>query len=125
MEQKENNVNPVIWITRDVEEYDVPDIEYLIYKGKKEKCYERDVDVFAKNVESFQVGDYILFESDIIPIDRANIWKITYIFEPDKHHPDPKKCRRMLISECWKTLKLESRSLFGLKNNLGDFKYMC
>lgn len=115
---KEKNENEVIWITSDIEEWDAPDVELLKYKNKEEKCYIRDVDVFDKEVEYYQVGDYILENSNMIQIKRAKLWKIIKIFEPDDEHLDNKKCRRMLISECWKKIELESLSLFALKNNI-------
>ena len=123
MKKEEINLNPVIWITNDIEEWDGPDIEYLTYKDEEEKCYIRDVDVFDSEVKNFNVGDYISM-SNMINIKAANLWKIVYIFEPDKYHNDPNKCRRMLISENWKTLKIDSRSLFSIKNNLGIMKYI-
>lgn len=108
------NNNPKIWITSDIEEWDAPDIDIMYYKGNEEKCYERDVDVFDPEVKLFNVGDYILESSNMIQINSAELWKITHIFEPDKYH-DGEKCRRMLISENWKTLKLESLRLFAIK----------
>ena len=120
--EQETNANPVIWITKDIEEWDSQSIDMMTYKGNEEKCYERDVDVFDPEVKLFNVGDYILEASNMIQINSAKLWKITYIFDPDEYH-DGEKCRRMLISENWKTLKLESLSLFAVKNNI-DFKYI-
>lgn len=108
------NDYPKIWITSDIEEWDAPEIDIMSYKGNKENCYERDVDVFDPEVKLFNVGDYILERSNMIRINSAELWKITHIFDPDKYH-DGEKCRRMLISENWKTLKLESLRLFSIK----------
>ena len=108
---------PVIWITNDVEEWDVPDITNLKYKNKGKVCYIRDVDIFDNRVAQFEVGDYILENSNEISIKCARLWKIVYIFKPDKDHKDPNSCRRMLISEAWKKIEIESESLNNIKNS--------
>lgn len=120
---KRKNENPIIWITDKIEEWDAAGGDSISYKGEDISCLIRDVNVYDDDVNSFKVGDFISTDGKLIQIECANLWEIIHIYEPDQYHND--KCKRMLISDCWKSIKLESRTLYAHKSGFGsDWRFI-